>query len=61
MPSRSLIRVFGFPDYITVNTIDAGKGATLAIWGRPRFGAFDLGTNRKRIVRWLKRLDKTRK
>ena len=45
-------RVIGFPDYTTVQAID-GK---IAIFGRLRFGASDLGVNAKRIEGWLAQL-----
>lgn len=54
-------RLFAFPDYITVRAIKSGDGATLAIWARSRWGFLDQGTNRRRINRWLARLDKTKK
>lgn len=45
-------RLFGFPDYITVQRKDEG----LAIFSRLRFGKSDLGVNRKRIDAWLAKL-----
>ena len=46
-------RVFGFPDYITVQA----RGRDRAIWSRARFGRDDLGVNRTRVERWLRRAD----
>lgn len=47
-------RLWGFPDYVTVETMPAeGGGATLAIFSRQRFGSDDLGVNRARVDRWL--------
>ena len=44
----------GFPDVISVRTSDAGPGrASLAIWSRSRYGAYDWGVNRARVERWL--------
>ena len=45
--------VLGFPDYITVKTVETEKGAGLIIWSRSRFGYSDLGVNKKRIDGWL--------
>ncbi|EEE37302.1 hypothetical protein RKLH11_1138 [Rhodobacteraceae bacterium KLH11] len=42
-------RVFGFPDYTTVQQ----DGDTLRLHGRLRFGRRDFGVNRKRIEGWL--------
>ena len=49
-------RVFGFPDYITVEA----RGRDRAIWSRARFGRDDLGMNRARVERWLDRLSPCR-
>ncbi|MDF2234521.1 DUF1499 domain-containing protein [Albimonas sp. CAU 1670] len=51
---RSL--VFGFPDYISVRTLPAAGGSTLAIWSRSRFGKSDLGVNAERVSTWLELL-----
>ncbi|WP_425053691.1 DUF1499 domain-containing protein [Psychromarinibacter sp. S121] len=53
--ARSL--VWGFPDYITVAAVPEGEGARLAVYSRLRFGRGDMGVNRKRLDRWLHRLD----
>ena len=53
--ARSL--VWGFPDYITVTAVPEGEGARLAVYSRLRFGRGDMGVNRKRLDRWLHRLD----
>lgn len=47
--SRS--RVWGFPDYTTVQIVADGRA--LAILGRLRFGRSDLGVNRARVEGWL--------
>ena len=53
-------RVFGFPDYTTVSIIEPGAvgndGPLLAIRGRARFGASDVGVNKARVLGWLERL-----
>ncbi|MFT4783847.1 MAG: hypothetical protein ACI9IV_001589 [Paracoccaceae bacterium] len=49
--SRS--RVFGFPDYITVEAIAEGEGARLLVFSRLRFGKSDLGVNSARMTRWI--------
>jgi uncharacterized protein (DUF1499 family) len=49
--------VFGFPDYVTVEAVDLGPTrSALALYSRSRFGITDLGTNRRRTLRWLKAL-----
>ena len=42
-------RVFGFPDYTTVQQ----DGDTLRIYGRLRFGRRDFDVNRTRVDGWL--------
>lgn len=49
--TRSLI--WGFPDYTTV----FAREGTITFHGRARFGASDLGVNRKRIEGWLRDLN----
>ena len=53
--SRS--RVFGFPDYTTVEAVAEGTGARLLIFARLRFGGDDLGVNRARVLDWLDALE----
>ncbi len=49
---RSLI--FRFPDYVTVEAVDAGEGrASLNVYSRAVVGYSDLGVNEKRVRRWL--------
>jgi uncharacterized protein (DUF1499 family) len=50
-------RLIGFPDLIAVRFLDAGGGATLAVYSRSVYGYWDLGVNRRRIEDWLARLD----
>lgn len=49
--SRS--RVFGFPDYTTVQIEADQQGSRATIYGRLRFGKSDFGVNRARIQGWL--------
>lgn len=50
-------RVFGFPDYTTVQ-VEAQAGGSLAtLYGRLRFGKSDLGVNRGRIRGWLRAVE----
>nr|WP_171129878.1 MULTISPECIES: DUF1499 domain-containing protein [unclassified Ruegeria] len=42
-------KVFGFPDYTTVQQ----DGDALRIYARLRFGRRDFGVNRDRVERWL--------
>lgn len=46
-------RVFGFPDYTTVQRVDG----EIRMFARLRFGASDLGVNRARLERVLAALD----
>jgi uncharacterized protein (DUF1499 family) len=46
----------GYPDVITIRTLDAEGGASLTIWSRSRFGRYDWGVNRARVERWMKGL-----
>jgi uncharacterized protein (DUF1499 family) len=47
----------GFPDIITVEfvVLDAGR-SSLAIYSRARYGRYDFGVNRRRVLAWLDRL-----
>ena len=49
-------RVFGFPDYITAQSIADGDKARLHVLSRLRFGHSDLGVNRHRLEEWLSRM-----
>ena len=50
-------RLFKFVDEITVEFLDLGNNrSTLYIFSRARKGWWDLGVNRRRVRRWLKRL-----
>lgn len=52
---------WGFPDYITVESLALGPDrSTLAILSRLRFGGSDLGVNRARIDAWLQAFDPLR-
>ncbi len=44
--------LFGFPDYTTV----AQKDGQITLFGRLRFGKYDLGVNAKRLDGWLSQL-----
>lgn len=46
----------GFPDYTTVTAVPVPGGASLAVYGRQRFGTDDLGVNRARIEDWLRQV-----
>lgn len=50
-------RLFKFVDEITVEFVPLGEGASsLYIFSQSRRGWWDLGVNRRRIRRWLRRL-----
>ncbi|WWR45428.1 DUF1499 domain-containing protein [Roseovarius sp. S88] len=44
--------LFGFPDYTTV----AFRGDQITLFGRLRFGKYDMGVNAKRLDGWLSQL-----
>jgi uncharacterized protein (DUF1499 family) len=46
-----------FPDTIDVLIIGCGEGrSTLALYSRSQIGRSDLGINRARLERWLRRI-----
>jgi uncharacterized protein (DUF1499 family) len=46
-----------FPDIVTVEFIPLeGDRSSLAVYSRARYGRSDFGVNRKRVLRWLDRL-----
>jgi uncharacterized protein (DUF1499 family) len=45
--------VIGFPDYISVSTVETSAGSSLILWSRSRYGHYDFGVNRARLERWL--------
>jgi len=50
---------FRFPDVITVEFVQLGPGrSSIAIYSRSRYGSYDFGKNRKRVVKWLALLEK---
>ena len=53
MTYRQRSLVFGFPDYVSVRTLPAAGGSTLAIWSRSRYGRSDFGVNAERVSTWL--------
>lgn len=49
--SRSLL--WGFPDYITAETVATPQGTRLDILSRQRYGEGDMGVNAARLKAWL--------
>ncbi|HMD66658.1 MAG TPA: DUF1499 domain-containing protein [Stellaceae bacterium] len=50
---------FRFPDVITVEFVQLGPDrSSIALYSRSRYGEYDFGKNRKRVVRWLALLEK---
>ena len=49
--------VLRFPDVITVEfvALDPAR-SSLAVYSRARYGGYDFGVNRRRVVGWLRRL-----
>lgn len=50
-------RIFGFPDYTTVQAVSEGQGSRVILYGRLRFGRSDFGVNSARLRGWLKALE----
>jgi hypothetical protein len=50
--------VLGFPDVITVEFVPLGpEQSSIALYSRARYGKLDFGVNRKRVERWISRLE----
>ncbi len=48
-----------FPDEVRAEVIALPDGrASIAVYSQSRYGLYDLGVNRKRVGRWLSRLDR---
>lgn len=53
---RQRSRLIGYPDYLTVEAVPAGKGkSALCIFGRSRYGIRDFGVNERRARDWVRR------
>lgn len=51
-------RVFRFPDLVRAEIIDLGSAhSSIAIDSRARFGYYDFGVNRRRVIEWIGLLD----
>ena len=49
--------VFRFPDLVTVEFVAlAPDRSSVALYSRARYGRYDFGVNRQRVLRWLSRL-----
>jgi len=49
--------VFRFPDLVTVEFVAlAPDRSSLALYSRARYGGYDFGVNRQRVLHWLSRL-----
>ena len=49
--------VLGFPDTIRVQVVSLNDGVSAILYSRSRYGGWDVGVNRKRLRRWLARLE----
>jgi uncharacterized protein (DUF1499 family) len=50
--------IFRFPDIITVEFVPLGPDRSgIALFSRSRYGRGDFGVNRRRVERWLRRLE----
>ena len=50
-------RLYRFPDTVDAQVVPAGEGrSTLALYSRSQIGCSDLGANRARLERWLRRI-----
>lgn len=48
-----------FPDEVRAQILSAGDGKScIALYSRSRYGLYDFGVNKKRVERWLERLDR---
>lgn len=59
---RYLVRtpLLRFPDTVNLSVIDLGEGrSTLALYSRSQIGRSDLGTNQKRLRRWIDRISRS--
>jgi uncharacterized protein (DUF1499 family) len=53
-------RLLRFPDTVDVKVIDLGEGcSTLALYSRSQIGRSDLGTNQRRLRRWIDRVSRS--
>lgn len=51
--------LFRFPDVVTAEFVALGPDrSSVALYSRPRYGRYDFGVNRRRIERWLARLQR---
>lgn len=50
-------RLLGFPDYISVRSLAADRGATCGVLSRARFGSTDFGVNAARLAALRAALD----
>lgn len=48
--------LWGFPDYVTAETVDAGGVQGVNVWSRQRYGSGDAGVNARRLRDWVDRL-----
>jgi len=47
-----------FPDIVTIELVAIAAGqSSLAIYSRSRYGRGDFGTNRRRVLRWLRQIE----
>lgn len=48
-----------FPDIVTIEFVALGPDrSSVALYSRARYGISDFGTNRRRVLRWLSRLER---
>jgi len=45
--------VFRFPDYITAQAVETGRGTGLCVYSRAAVGRYDFNVNKKRVEAWL--------
>lgn len=50
-------RAFRFPDTIRVQVVSMSDGVSAILYSRSRYGGWNMGVNRKRLCRWLARLE----
>jgi hypothetical protein len=50
-------QVMGYPDFTSARVVDVDGQQLLQIYARSRFGKYDLGVNKARVLDWLSQLD----
>jgi len=50
-------KIIGFPDYVSVRFIEyEGGKSSISVFSRSRFGVYDFGKNKNRVLQWLEQI-----